>query len=328
MTICQWLSQPIGIHAPLRATRPGRSPDLIATRPIASADRGPAADIAILTVLDEEYRQVLRHLQAPRRIAGTCGVANQYGWVTGTITSDQGIYRVVLALGRTGNAPALLAARNTIEAFRPDTLMLVGVAGALDQRLRCGDVVVSDRICGYEYGKIENGFRSRPDWSFPADQSIASAARTIQMLQPNWSEAIGTPTPNRIQRRPRSLVGQVASGNKVVDDVTEGTFVSVLRLWPNLLAVEMEALGGILAVEDARERGHLTQFSMIRGISDEPLHALQRHHSSRGNNHRQSRQRDIWKRRAAAAAATFTATLIETAWPRPPRAHRSRRNAP
>jgi nucleoside phosphorylase len=287
------------------------------------AERGPVpdVDIAVVTVLDQEYSAMHRHLESPARINGTRDAPNQYSWVVGTITSElQGAYRVVLALGKTGNENALLAARNTIDAFRPDCLLMVGVAGALDERLNCGDVVVSERICGYEYGKLEEGFHPRPDWSFPADQSIAAAARTIETLQPAWDSAVTVPAPARGRSQPQVLVGQIASGNKVVDDISGRTFAPVLRLWPRLIAVEMEGLGGVLAVDDARERGHLTHFSMIRGISDRPLRTPRRRAPAGTAHVPQTQQRELWKPRAAAVAAAFTANLIRTAWPRPPRA--------
>jgi hypothetical protein len=87
----------------------------------------------------------------------------------------------------------------------------------------------------------------------------------------------------------------------------------VLKQWPNLAAVEMEGLGGVIAVDAARDRGRSTQFSMIRGISDLPFHRQRRTHARS----QQTRQRDLWKPRAAAAAAALTATLIRTNWPRP-----------
>jgi nucleoside phosphorylase len=270
----------------------------------------PEVDIAIVTVLEEEYSAVYRQLRSPERINGGQEALNQHSWVLGTIGSEsQGTYRVVLALGKTGNENTALAARNTIDAFRPDFLLLVGVAGAVDNRLRCGDVVVSDRICGYEYGRLEDGFHPRPDWSFPADQSIVAAARTMATLHPTWVSAIDIPAPAPTDEQPQIMVGPIASGNKVVDDISETSFAAVLDLWPKLIAVEMEGLGGILAVDDARERGHLTRFAMIRGISDDPLRTS-----------RSELQRDLWKPRAAAVAAGFTAWLIRTAWPRPPRA--------
>jgi nucleoside phosphorylase len=270
----------------------------------------PVVDIAIVTVLDEEYAAVYRQLESPERINGGPGALNQHGWILGTITSQsQGRYQVVLALGRSGNVDAAIAAGCTINAFRPDCLLMVGIAGAVDSQLSWGDVAVSDRICGYEYGKLEDGFHPRPDWSYPADQSISVAARTMATLYPDWAAAIDTPPPEPTSRLPRIVVGPIASGDKVVDDLSDASFGAVLALWPRLVAVEMEGLGGVKTVDDARERGHLTHFSMIRGISDCPLQAT----SGRT-------QRDRWKPRAAATAAAFTGSLIRNAWPRPPRA--------
>jgi nucleoside phosphorylase len=298
----------------------------------ARASSAPAPtqyDIAILTALPEEYEAVYQHLIDPERVISTNDLHNRYSWVTASIpSSNQGSYRVVLALAGKGTEAALLCARSTTDAFRPDSVLLVGVAGAVNGQLTPGDLVVSDRILGYEYGKIDAGFHPRPDLSFPTDQSIASAAATMPIRENGWIGSIRVAPPSG-RHRPQVVIGPVASGNKVVDDLSDSTFASVLTLWPKLVAVEMEALGTVRAVEDARERGTISHFTTIRGISDCPMTcaaanapAVTRSDAAwtvRPQPSRHSRQRDQWKPYAAAVAAAFTMTLIHTSWPRPPR---------
>ncbi|HTN82102.1 MAG TPA: hypothetical protein VL242_00385, partial [Sorangium sp.] len=56
-------------------------------------------DIAIVTILPEEYEAVKQRLKNVRRDPGTKDQPNQYAWVVGEIESTHGgTYQVVLAM--------------------------------------------------------------------------------------------------------------------------------------------------------------------------------------------------------------------------------------
>src|SRR5262249_62200031 len=131
-----------------------------------------------------------------------------------------------------------------------------------------------------------------------------------------WRRWVLASPPEPTERAAQVLVGPVASGNKVVDDLTDAAFAPVLAMWPKLVAVEMEAIGTVSAVEDAREHGWISHFSMIRGISDRPISTAAAG-ADRPTSAEQTRRRHLWRRYAAAAAAAFAARLIRTSWPRP-----------
>jgi nucleoside phosphorylase len=271
----------------------------------------PQVDIALITVLPEEYRAVLGHLERHHGAAGTTRHPNRYSWEFGEISSfSQRTYRVVLGMaGNQGTSGDLLIVRETIEAFHPTYVLLVGIAGGLE-RLRRGDVVVSSCVYGYEYGEVDTGFRPRPHWVYHTDSAITTAAATMEVRHPRWYEAL-----NRAPLSPpRIHVGPVASGNKVVDDLSEPTFQPVLQFWPGLVAVEMDGLGAAEAIHEANERGHAVNFAMLRGISDTRRLAARSARRSR-----QTAQRDRWKLAAAEAAAELAIQLIRRAWPNPPR---------
>ena len=294
----------------------GRGP---ATVPLGAHDQtAPPVDIVIMTALAEEYDAVYQHLDDPQRVVGTDLLPNEYSWVIGTVTSDShATYRVLLALGGIGTETALLAAKNTVDAFRPDTVLLVGIAGAVDEQLREGDAVVADRIVGYESGRIRNGFHPRQNLSFPTDQSVAAAAHTMFTRHPDWAQSILAQPPHDLDRPARVLIGPVASGNKVVDDLTDHAFAPVLAMWPKLVAVEMEAIGAVQAVEDTRQRGWVSHFSMIRGISDRPISRADAG-ATPPSDADQTKHRHAWRKYAAAVAAAFAIRLIQTSWPRRP----------
>ncbi|TMC07934.1 MAG: hypothetical protein E6J41_15245 [Chloroflexi bacterium] len=150
---------------------------------------------------------------------------------------------------------------------------------------------------------------------YRTDAAITTAATTMPIRHPRWyaglirrGELDVTP--------PRIHVGTVASGNKVVDDLSDPMFQAVLAAWPHLRGVEMEGLGAPEAIDDARERGLRVNFAMVRGVSDTPSTApVAAAQSTQGE------ERDLWKGVASEAAAALAIQLIRLAWPVPPREH-------
>jgi nucleoside phosphorylase len=258
-----------------------------------------------------------------RNVIGSRELDNQHAWVVGEVDSPTAStpYRVALAMSpRAGTNAAVIATKNTLQAFNPACILVVGVAGGFGD-LNLGDVVVADRICAYEYGKIDDGFRPRHDLDSPTDAAVASAARTLAARYPDWYDQL-THSDGTAPYRPQIVVGEIASGDKVVDDPTDEFFASVLRSRPKVQAVEMEGAGAAAAIQDAREMQRAVSFGMIRGISDLPRAGGSQLGSEHGKSG-QTEMRDSWKLRASVAAATTAIQLIRLSWPRPPRAQLS-----
>lgn len=278
-----------------------------------------SVDVAIITILEEEYEAVLRLLKQVRQVVGSATLDNQHAWVVGEVDGPQmqGPYTVALAMSGVGSDAAVVATKNTLQAFDPRCILIVGVAGGFGG-LNLGDVVVADRICAYEYGKIDDGFKPRNEMDRPTDAALSSAARTLAARHPDWYRELDLPEDLR-HLSPQIVVGHVASGDKVVDDPTDAFFASVMRSRRELLAVEMEGAGAAAAIQDAREMQHAVSFGMIRGISDHPPKGGSRPSRKVGQS-RQTETRDAWKARASATAAAAAVQLIRLSWPRPPRA--------
>jgi nucleoside phosphorylase len=279
-----------------------------------------SVDIAIITILEEEYKAVLHLLRRVRQVVGSSDLDNQHAWVVGEVYTPTSPvpYTVALAMSPgAGTNSAVIATKNTILAFDPRCILVVGVAGGLGD-MKLGDVVVADRICAYEYGKVDHGFQPRPDLDSPTDAAIASAARTLAARYPGWYTEL-TQHQGIRTLSPLIKVGNVASGDKVVDDTTDNFFASVIKSRGKLQAVEMEGAGAAAAIQDAREMRQAISFGMIRGISDLPRQGG----SQPGSDYHTSAQtemRDSWKKLAALAAAVAAIQLIRLSWPRPPRA--------
>lgn len=302
-----------------------KSPHSITPAPQTARRRSRPArvDIALLTILPEEYDAMCEQVEDRERYIGTRKEPNRCDWITGRIpNSTYGHFRVVVGMVKKGTLGALVNTHATINIFRPDNVIIVGIAGAIDPKLNKGDVVVAEHIYGYEYGAVgSGGFEPRPDWTWPTDPALATMARNVNRRHPQWRALIKGSPPDRSTRQPQISVGAIASGNKVVDDLEAAAFRPVLDHWKSLVAIEMEAAGACEAVQEALQRKQLVQFSSVRGISDKPLSSADSSAAAAkpGSRAGQTAERDNWKPYASATAAAFTRFLIGDLWPQPPR---------
>ncbi len=277
--------------------------------PHTEADLPP--DVVILTVLQEEYEGVCTQLLGCHPVPGRRRHPNLYAWQLGRVPSLQSGTEYGVAVGmmvRAGTSQSALATMDAIERWRPRYIFLSGIAGGFAD-LRKGDVEIADVIHGYEYGKIERSFIPRDDWTYKTDLGLLSGAEAYA-LKEDWRTRIHIDPPEPC---PLKVVkGEIASGDKVIDDPTQEFFRKVLKTWPKILAVEMEGAGMGLAVEQAHALGASIGFMMIRGISDLPNPRKKREIPG-------AQERDKWKRFAADTAAAFTVGFISSGLPTPPR---------
>lgn len=275
----------------------------------------PTVDVAILTVLPEEYKAVYDKLTDPHHVPSPTPGPNLYAWVLGRVPHRQSgaSYSVALGMmGRAGTDPSALATADAITCWQPRYVFFVGIAGGFDlDGLQLGDVVVADLIYGYEYGKLEEVFLPRQNWVYRTDLALVNGATAFYTTHPDWTHSIQMDHPAK--RTPKVFTGQVASGDKVVDDPTNEFFAQVRKAWPRLQAVEMEGAGAAVAIEHAQSKGLSVGFLMIRGVSDMPAPP------DGGKKVRGTQERGFWKPYAAEAAAAFAVSFIAHGLPLPPR---------
>ena len=278
------------------------------------------ADIAILTVIPEEYESVLASLNSygcqTIHDSGSASATNLYGWVVRALTDAQGrVYRIVVGIvaqpGPERMASAVLA---TVTRYKPRYILLVGIAGGFPQDgLARGDVTISTVIYDYEYGKVATDFQPRQDFTYQTDVALLTSAISLHARDKSWATRDQHIRPSGSQAVPKLLAGSVASGSKIIDNAGNAFFVQVLKAWPRLLAVEMEGAGAASAIETAKAANANVGFLMVRGISDMPKTGERQHEE--GN----KAERDRWKKYAATTAANFTIHWISHGWPTPPR---------
>lgn len=101
--------------------------------------------MGVLTILDEELDAMKTAASATARVEGTAYFRR--------VASNQIILR---RIPDRGNMPAQSAAARLIEDFRPEIIMVVGIAGGIDGRdgIELGDVVVPSYLHYAEYLKL------------------------------------------------------------------------------------------------------------------------------------------------------------------------------
>jgi len=269
-------------------------------------------DVAIITVLPEEYHAVLGKLENVREAVESDERPNVYVWVVGEVRAahSETPRRVVVAMaGESGEISGALAAQATVERFRPRDVLLVGIAGGVADSVALGDIVISSEIWGYEHGHLGDRYDSGGFLYFPSDPALLQSARS---LGADWKKRVEVSAPDP-DVRSRVIAGKTGSGNKVIETGTSDYFAESLRANTAILAVEMEGAGVAAAIGRDHDLGGTTGFLMIRGISDLIKTADQTGAdvAERGRNP----ERDVWKEYAADVAASFAIAWIESGWP-------------
>jgi nucleoside phosphorylase len=191
-----------------------------------------------------------------------------------------------------------------LERTQSESLLLVGIAGGFpEQGVHRGDVIIAHTVHSFDYGKLTKGtFKRRPELDFNCDRGLLSQAdQIVADKHQAWRRRIRGSRPDQ-KDRSKSIAHSdcyVASSNKVVDDPDHAFFSAVAATFPEIHAVEMEAVGAGASARLVQSERTL-RILMIRGISDEPG-AL-----SGGKS-----QRSKWKTYAASVAAAFARKLVE-----------------
>ncbi|GAA1103941.1 5'-methylthioadenosine/S-adenosylhomocysteine nucleosidase family protein [Streptomyces javensis] len=236
--------------------------------------------VVILTALNLEYQAVRRKLAGPQVHRHERGTRFEVGTVPGTSC------RVALGLTNKGNHSAAVIAERAIQEFSPVAVLFVGVAGALWDSARLGDVVMATHVYAYHGGTSEDdGLKARPRvWE--AAHAISQLGSHLARVD-DWAD--GTPGHGRA---PQVRFGAIAAGEVVQNSKISAEARWIRQHYNDALAIEMEAAG-------VAQAGHLSgaPVAIIRGISD------------RADGTKNSAKDRNWQPRAAANAAAFATRL-------------------
>lgn len=243
---------------------------------------GTVADIGILTVIAPELDAVRRALGLRREPKER---ANDTVYWRGTVTSalQRRNHSVVLAaIGTAGNARAAAVATQMIAKYSPRVVFLVGIAAGMRGKVKIGEVVLPDRVVGYESaalvtgGKRKGTVQPRPEISEIShgnQQDIVNYSPNLVNIEQLFTQMGGkTPHASRGNRKEwREHVAQhimvrsgiaIASGEKLLRD--PNILIGLRRtIHGKIEAGEMEAAGLVHACKVSE-----TPWFIIRGISD------------------------------------------------------------
>jgi adenosylhomocysteine nucleosidase len=166
-----------------------------------------------------------------------------------------GRWNLVLAMTGRGNERAAAAVEHALAHWRPQLLVLCGIAGGL-RDAAVGDVVAATKVYGYESGQdTDTGLLPRPE-SLPTSFTLHQQAQLL-VEHRSWARRLGA-APPRVFHRP------IASGSKVVTGRDSATAALVERHSGDAQAIDTESYGAMAAAS----RKSAVEATVVRGVSD------------------------------------------------------------
>jgi nucleoside phosphorylase len=270
---------------------------------------GRSALIGVLTVIDEEFREIKPLLGTTQNIRGSrYYVRPDRG--QSTLKSNAGVAAL-------------------IDAFRPAYILMVGVAGGVEGRdgTAVGDVVIPDFIDYYEMRKLVKGenLRRFEPYDHPSLWLRADIAQPIAREE-DWRRLVDEERhPTKEGQPPKVIFGSLISGEKVLGDDDAAYQRHILHEYDKALAVDMESWGLASCVYSLRSHRHYNpQYLVIRGISDtireptpkkkaqQPQSTATKDAPNNPAKHLSNNEvRQLWKPYAAHVAGALAAAVVE-----------------
>jgi nucleoside phosphorylase len=267
--------------------------------------------VAIISVIDEEF-------DAVRDAFGTTTNIEGAPYFVPAILAEPNYDIVALQAADRSNVPFSGDVSDVIEDFRPQVLVLVGVAGGLCNKtenkkkkkktkknsyegrdgIGLGHVLIADYVAYVEFMKItEDGtfFRQyaldHPSLAFKKNLAMP-ISKTFRLRS-----EISISPPSKCDLKIH--IGMLVSGEKVFGGVDNKVQKDLLGPFDNALAVDMESVGLARKVCERRESfWYHPRYAIIRGISDLV--------GPKGNN----AKRRKWKAFAAHSAAVVAKEFV------------------
>jgi nucleoside phosphorylase len=179
------------------------------------------------------------------------------------------------------NVDAALLTSDTIHHWHPESMLMVGIAGATSEEEKLGDLILGSSVYYYERGKEKADGNKPEPYMYPCDATLWSRVTHLS----KWTARIYAKRPDGTRERPNIYPGVIASGERVIanaavrDEIASGQ--------RKIKAIEMEGYGFSKAAWQSFDR---VRHLVIRAICD------------RADDSKNSE----WHPYAAAVAAEFT----------------------
>lgn len=265
------------------------------------------ARCAVLTIIDEEFEAAAACLETHHNVPHTpyyCQAEGQFDMV-------------VRQAADRSQVPAAGATRQTLEDYRPEVLILVGIAGGIADRqgVGLGDVVVPNYLHYSEFRKLtsEGDLRRYASYDHPSISILDSYVHPIRRRD-EWLAEIDLPRPDGSAAPPQVVIGSLVAGEKLYGDPSHQEQRLVVSRHEDAVAVDMESFGVARAVAESRRSvDYNPRLLIVRGVSDLVRAADEKSDPSESTKSAEdnSEQREKWRPYAAAAASAFAAAVVK-----------------
>jgi nucleoside phosphorylase/CheY-like chemotaxis protein len=207
---------------------------------------------SIITAIPLELEAVLRLPWSWREFQRANDVTLYY---EGTVQAKGKSCQVFAAsASRMGMTASAILSTKMIEAFRPEYLIMTGIAAGIKSQCELGDIIVADPTWDWGNGKYSRSDTTSTFAAAPHQIPLHSSVRMkIERIQRHSEELdrVRREWPGDIPATAlRILVGPVASGSAVLADPTKLEVIE--RQHRKLLGIEMEAYGVYASAAEAR----------------------------------------------------------------------------
>lgn len=285
------------------------------------------ARVAILTVIPEEMDEVLEVLGATEEVGLTSNFTSPAALAEGV----ECLPFVVARSSDRSNGPANVSARELLEDWRPETLLLVGIAGgirrldakaspaALEPGPELGDVVLGTMVHFGDYGKdLPSGFL--PRWLplvHPPKRLLTRHADAMRVGR-DWADGIRDWPKEEL---PALHEGEIVAVEAVASNHYAPRQKTILDYYDKAIAIDMESKGVAEALFDYEADvgvHYHPRWMCVRGISDLVVGSDEAAALVGEDN---NAQRDVWRKAAARSAAMAARFLLVRLLSRPTSAH-------
>ena len=180
----------------------------------------------------------------------------------------------ILVFSRWGKVASASTATTLINHFGVDFILFTGVAGAIDESLNIGDIVVANSLIQHDMDATPFFPRFHipltDTYSFPVNENYVQLSQiSAQKFLKEIMEKVSLSALKEFEiHHPKCVVGTIASGDQFISDAEEARNLS--QQIKNLMCVEME---GAAVAQVCHE--HDIPFAVVRIISDKANHSSQ-----------------------------------------------------
>ncbi len=189
--------------------------------------------VGVLTIIEEEFAAARRTFEAFHEVTGTAYYRPDREGIVMRQAADR------------SNVPATVMTLKLIEDYRPEVVMLVGIAGGIADRsnVALGDVVVPHYLHYGEFMKLSGRGELRRYYAYdqPAvgvRESHVEGAR----IASSWQRHVDVERPG--DGEPKVITdGSLVAGEKVLGDPSHHDQRRVATEFTDAVAIDMESIG-------------------------------------------------------------------------------------